>query len=120
MAQSRALGPRFESLALNYLRLHGLRLVERNFRCRGGEIDLIMRDDAYLVFVEVRFRASRRFGSAAESVHAGKQARLIHAAQVFLSRSSQPPYVHCRFDVLAFEGSVRPLWIRDAFDASSV
>ena len=119
MARSEATGPRFERIALTYLRLRGLRLVERNFRCRGGEIDLIMRHDACLVFVEVRFRASSRFGSAAASVHAHKQARLIHAAQVFLSRSSQALGTDCRFDVLAFEGSIRPVWIRNAFDASS-
>ena len=68
---------------------HGLRLVERNFRCKGGEIDLIMQDGSTLVFVEVRKRADQRHGGAAASVTPAKQARLILAAQLYLQRYLQ-------------------------------
>lgn len=103
-----------EERALAYLQQHGLVLVECNFRCKGGEIDLIMRAGEVLVFVEVRKRASARYGGAAASVTAGKQARLIRAAQFFLQRHRFPPA--CRFDVIAIEGE-RIEWLRDAFSA---
>lgn len=103
-----------EDQALLYLQQHGLVLVERNFRCKGGELDLIMRDQQALVFVEVRKRASSRFGGAAASITASKQARLIIAAQVFLQRYATPPA--CRFDVVAIEGH-RLEWLRNVMDA---
>lgn len=104
-----------EDAALHYLQQRQLTLIERNFRCKGGEIDLIMLDsDASLVFVEVRQRADQRHGGAAASVTARKQGRLIIAAQHFLQRYRQPPA--CRFDVIAIDGDVTE-WIKNAFDA---
>lgn len=103
-----------EEQACGYLVRQGLTLVERNFRCRGGEIDLIMRQSETLVFVEVRLRADDRHGGAAASVTAAKQARLITAAQLFLQRYPSPP--PCRFDVIAIDGD-RLSWVRNAFDA---
>lgn len=91
-----------EDDALAHLQLHGLRLVERNFRCKGGEIDLIMRDGAALVFVEVRRRAGRGYGGAAASITPAKQKRMIHAAQFYLLRVK--PLPPCRFDVVAIDG----------------
>src|SRR3954463_15968508 len=88
-----------EDEALEYLTQRGLTLVERNFRCKGGEIDLIMQQHAMLVFVEVRKRADNRHGGAAASVTAAKQGRLIIAAQIYLQRYRMPPA--CRFDVVA-------------------
>jgi putative endonuclease len=90
-----------EDAALAHLVRHKLVLVERNFRCNGGEIDLIMRDGGALVFVEVRQRASASHGGAAASVTPAKQRRLILAAQVYLlSLPVEPP---CRFDVVAID-----------------
>ena len=66
-----------EDLACAYLQQNGLRLLARNYRCRSGEIDLIMRDGEYLVFVEVRYRKREAFGSAAETVSSSKRARII-------------------------------------------
>lgn len=103
-----------EDRACDYLTRQGLTLVERNFRCRGGEIDLIMRQSEALVFVEVRLRADSRYGGAAASVTPAKQARLIVAAQLFLQRYPNPP--PCRFDVIAIDGE-RLSWVRNAFDA---
>ncbi|MGH8808138.1 MAG: YraN family protein [Noviherbaspirillum sp.] len=103
-----------EQQALNYLLQRGLTLVERNFRCKGGEIDLIMRERDMLVFVEVRKRADGRYGGAAASVTARKQARLVIAAQVFLQRISSPPA--CRFDVVAIEaGEIQ--WLKNVIDS---
>jgi putative endonuclease len=100
-----------EDLALACLIGQGLTLVERNFRCKAGEIDLIMRHGASLVFVEVRARADKRFGGAAASIGPAKQRRLLIAAQVYLQRfATLPP---CRFDVFAIEGE-QTEWLRDA------
>jgi putative endonuclease len=106
-------GARAEDLCAGLLRAAGLRLIERNWRCRLGEIDLIAEEGATLVFAEVRMRTSGGFGGAAESVTAAKRARLIAAARLYLTRRPEAP---CRFDVFLVEGdpaSVR--WIRDAF-----
>lgn len=90
-----------EERALAYLSEAGLRLVERNFLCKVGEIDLIMRDGAVLVFVEVRSRADDRHGGAAASITPAKQRRLVRAAQFYLQRWRSPPA--CRFDAVAID-----------------
>lgn len=100
-----------EELALRFLQGQGLALVERNFRCKGGEIDLVMLERDSLVFVEVRKRADKRHGGAAASVTARKQARLMIAAQVFLQRYRLPPA--CRFDVIAIDGEAMD-WLKNA------
>ncbi len=96
-------GRRAEERALAYLLQQGLRLVECNARNRRGEIDLVMRDGDTLVFVEVRLRASARFGGAAASINAAKQARLWRSAQHFLCRYPAPP--PCRFDAVCIDGA---------------
>lgn len=96
-------GQEGEERALVYLTQQGLSLVERNYRCKGGEIDLVMRAGGTLVFVEVRRRAGADFGGAAASVTPVKQARMVNAAQHYLKGMSHPP--PCRFDIIAFEGS---------------
>jgi len=103
-----------EDAALAYLQQQGLLLAERNFRCKGGEIDLIMQDGASLVFVEVRQRADTRHGGAAASVTPAKQARLLRAAQVFLQRYRALPA--CRFDVIAIDGG-QLAWLKNAIEA---
>jgi putative endonuclease len=107
-------GDAAEDLALEYLQQQGLTLVTRNFRCKGGELDLVMQDRADLVFVEVRKRACHNYGSAADSITASKQARLVTAAQIFLQRYRSLP--SCRFDVVAIDGA-RIDWLKNAFDA---
>jgi putative endonuclease len=114
---AQGLGGEAETLAERFLTARGLKLVARNVRCRGGEIDLVMQDGRSLVFVEVRLRTHKGFGSAAESVALRKQQRVILAAQHFLAqRGDTPP---CRFDVIALDGlAVESIeWIRDAFSA---
>lgn len=107
-------GAAAEARAEAYLKEAGLTCVGRNFRSKGGEIDLIMQDGATLVFVEVRKRRGAQFGGAAASVTPAKQAKLIHAAQRYLQQCrSEPP---CRFDVVALDGE-KITWLRDAFSA---
>lgn len=103
-----------EDQALVYLEQNGLSLVERNFRCKGGEIDLIMQERGALVFVEVRKRSDIAYGGAAASVTARKKARLINAAQVYLQRYRMPPA--CRFDVVAIDGASLD-WLKNAIES---
>lgn len=114
---SKTLGDAYETRALIFLERQGLSLIERNVRFRCGEIDLLMRDPAgVLVFVEVRARASRRFGGAVASIGALKRARLRCAARHILARwRGQLPV--CRFDVVAFEHDDCD-WLRNVFDGS--
>jgi putative endonuclease len=112
-------GRRAERAALRHLRRRGLRLVTRNYRARGGEIDLIMHDGAILVFVEVRLRSNDRFGDGAASVGLAKQRRLIRAARQFIAARASPQ-THCRFDVVSVRKPHYRLhlqWIRNAFTA---
>ena len=111
-----ALGKAAEDAAAAYLARQGLQLVARNWRCKGGEIDLIMQDGRSLVFVEVRARGSARFGGAAASITQAKQARIVHAAQLYLFALRSPP--PCRFDAVLFDGQVLT-WLRDAFQAGA-
>ena len=110
-----------EQAARRYLEQQGLTLVTCNFRGRQGEIDLVMSDRDTLVFVEVRYRRASRFGSAADSVSAGKQQRLVATAELFLNRHPRWQSAPCRFDVLAIDGAKREniTWIRDAFRAGT-
>ena len=107
-------GEEKERLACAYLENNGLRLLKRNYRCRRGEIDLVMRDASTLVFVEVRFRASTRFGTPAETVDIHKQRRLAATAAHYLQH--HPSNLPCRFDVIAFSGEDHIDWVRSAFN----
>jgi putative endonuclease len=113
-------GAAAEQAAEQWLQQQGLRTVERNFRCRGGEIDLVMRDGESLVFVEVRLRTHRAFGGAAASVTRRKQQRLIQAARYFMACRPQWRQRPCRFDVIAIDdtGGSRWQWLRNAFDGA--
>jgi putative endonuclease len=118
----KAIGDNAERLACQYLQRHGLKLLGRNFRCRGGEIDLIMQHGDSLVFVEVRYRRRTGFGRAAETVSALKQDRVIRCAQVYINQH------RCwnkaaRFDVLSVEGETDQLridWITNAFQTKAL
>ena len=110
---AQAIGGAAEETAARFLAAQGLAIVARNFRTRFGEIDLIVRDGATLVFVEVRLRSSPRFGGGAGSIDQRKRARIVSAARLYLSRlQSEPP---CRFDVVTLDGGA-PVWLRSAFE----
>ncbi len=108
-----ARGREAEARATAYLENRGLRLVDRNFRVRGGEIDLIMRHGATLVFVEVRQRSRGDFGGAAASITWQKRRRLVLAASHYLARRGDCP---CRFDCLLIDDG-QYTWLPDAFRA---
>lgn len=109
-------GDHAEQIAAAYLQDKGLALIESRYRCRWGEIDLILRDRDTVVFAEVRLRSSKSFGGAAYSVDRRKQARIIATARHYLTGAKEAP---CRFDVVLLERIEPPRieWIRDAFSA---
>ena len=108
-----------EQMACAHLLKNGLTLEQRNYRSPYGEIDLIMREREALVFVEVRFRSSSRFGSPAETVDARKRAKLRATAEYYLQHVRRASNKPCRFDIVAISGN-RPgdptlHWLRNAF-----
>jgi putative endonuclease len=110
-----------ERRALALLQAAGLKLIERNYRCRMGEIDLVMLDGRTLALVEVRLRSSDRYGGAAASVTWTKQRRIINAARHLLAARPELRRYPARFDVIAAssfnDGDLE--WIKDAFSAES-
>ena len=106
-----------EAQAETLLQRAGLRLLARNWRCRGGELDLVMLDGDTVVFVEVRYRRHAAWGGALESVDARKRQRLILAAELFLQRESRWGRSPCRFDVVALAPGQEPNWLRNAFES---
>ncbi|HEU4531397.1 MAG TPA: YraN family protein [Steroidobacteraceae bacterium] len=120
-----ALGAQAEGIARRHLTAHGLELVCENYRCRVGELDLVMRERGTLVIVEVRMRRASRFGGARASIHGGKKRRIVRAAQHLLMTHRALARLPVRFDVVtldrcadAGEGvETRVEWSRAAFEA---
>lgn len=107
-----------EKIACDWLLKQGLTLVDSNYSCRFGEIDLVMLDQSYLVFIEIRLRSNRAYGGAASSVDLKKQKKIITTANHFLMSQKKFSQYCCRFDVIALESiSARraPVWYKDAF-----
>ncbi|MBS93137.1 MAG: YraN family protein [Chromatiales bacterium] len=112
-------GRHAEIIARRWLVRHGLKHVCSNFRCRYGELDLIMRDGLSLVIVEVRYRNTRVYGGAIGSVTRPKCLRIGRATEYFLRHRPEFRRLALRFDVLALSGTARPLnidWYRHAFN----
>ena len=114
-------GLRFEDQARRYLCARGLQLLESNFHCRFGEIDLIMRDAETICFIEVRFRKRLDYGGASASITPAKQRRIVKAALFYLSGKQQLMHQALRFDALLIQQQARGdhdfNWIKNAFDA---
>jgi len=108
-----------EAAALEFLTGKGLQLLLRNYRCRGGEIDLVMLDGATLALIEVRLRSDIRYGGAAASVDTRKQKRLTLAARHLLLTKPELTRYRARFDVVALtpqtKEAIKIDWLRDAF-----
>lgn len=106
-------GAQYEDVALRFLLKQGLTLVMRNYRCKVGELDLLMQENGTLVIIEVRYRKNNRYGSALESVTKAKQARIIAATKHYIvtHEIDQP----MRFDVVAITGNAQPDWVKNAF-----
>jgi putative endonuclease len=112
-------GQHFEEAALRYLQQQGLHLVMRNFRCKLGELDLVMLASNCVVFVEVRYRRTNDYGAAHSTVDRRKQSKLRNAARYFLLNNPHFANAPCRFDVVGLEGNHRQpptiQWIQNAF-----
>lgn len=100
------IGQKMEDLACHYLKKKGLRLLLRNYRCKMGEIDLIMQDGDYLVFIEVRYRSQASHGSSLESIHYAKQVKLIRTAEYYLLTHDLNVNCNARFDIIAIDRKV--------------
>ena len=104
-----------ENKACKYLEKQGLTLVERNYRCHNGEIDLIMQDKNQIVFVEVRYRKNDAYGTAIDTVDRHKMKKLVSTANFYLTCNQLD--APARFDIVGFDASFNPKWISNAFDA---
>ncbi len=108
-----------ESYAQQYLSKQGLRLIERNFHSRQGEIDLIMLDGDTYVFVEVKYRKNKGFGGAIAAISASKQKKVKHCITFYLHQRGLNEYnTPCRVDVVTLEGNIsqpQVTWLKNAF-----
>ena len=111
---SKNIGNFYEGMAADYLEKQGYRILEKNFRCPKGEIDIIARDEEYLCFIEVKFRSSEENGGPEGAVNRKKQKRLSGAALYYLMQKGYPDTVPCRFDVVGVTPE-RILLIKNAF-----
>jgi putative endonuclease len=120
------LGDQIEKLVCTYLRRQKLKFIVRNYQCRLGEIDLIMRDEHVLVFIEVRYRQHYHFGSSLESINLHKQRKIIKAAEHYLLSKQLTEKIACRFDVVGVKSTQKLSniskldlsqveWIKNAF-----
>lgn len=121
MNQNKSKGLHYESLAKEYLLERGLSLLNTNFHCRYGEIDLIMLQQEVLCFIEVKFRNSLGFGGAASAISAQKQNKIVKSAQYFLSVNKKLAQHAMRFDALLIQQQASKdhniNWIQNAFYA---
>lgn len=112
-------GKQAEKHACEFLQKQGFRLLEKNYSCRLGELDLIMLQDTKLIFVEVKYRNKTQYGYASEAVDSRKQKKIILSAQYFLQQHPHYSDMVCRFDVVSFTGlELQPEWLRDAFSST--
>ena len=105
-----------EEQACRFLQAKGLIFLERNYRCKMGEIDLIMREGNEVVFVEVRLRKHSYFGDAVESIDCFKQKKIFNTAMNYLQKKNWLDYKNSRFDIVSIMGSSDIEWIKDAFE----
>ncbi len=111
----REVGGRFEGQAAAFLQAAGLEIQEANYRCRLGEIDLVAREGATWVFVEVKYRKTPALGAPEEAVNGAKQLRIRRVAQMYLASHGLPEATDCRFDVVAIDGEGNIRHYRNAF-----
>ena len=105
-----------EERALRYLLAEGLTLIARNWRCRAGELDLVMRHGDTLVVAEVRGRGRNDFGTAAETVGPRKQRRIVRATRLLLTQKAELADAPLRFDIVTLDGAGEIEWLRAAFE----
>ncbi|MCI6499660.1 YraN family protein [Lachnospiraceae bacterium HCP1S3_C3] len=105
MENKRATGTAYEKKAAEYLKENGYDIIECNFRCRYGEIDIIAKDEKTLVFAEVKYRSSLRYGMPYEAVNRGKQRKIMLTAEYYRMKNNVSANTNCRFDVISILGN---------------
>lgn len=111
---NRQTGGKYERLIAEYLEKQGMKILEANYRCRSGEIDLVAADGRFLVFVEVKYRKNRSMGSALEAVTLRKAAQVRRTAEYYLFEKRLPEDTPCRFDAAAVDGEIIT-YLKNAF-----
>lgn len=111
---TRKKGAAYEQVAAAYLQNHGMRILERNYRNRRGEIDLIGKDGEYTVFIEVKYRKDDEKGNPAEAVNFAKQKTICKVADYYRMTHGMGEFCAVRYDVIAIEGDVIT-WYKNAF-----
>lgn len=124
LLNTREQGNQLEDFAVNQLIKSGCKIIQRNFQCKLGEIDIIAMDGNILIFVEVRYRKQQTYGGAMLSVDQKKQRKIINTANFYLQKNQLTNKKVCRFDVFAIQGKIQSdlskpdyNWIKQAFDA---
>lgn len=112
-SNSTKIGNEYERVACEFLSQQGLKLLYSNYRCKTGEIDLIMQQQHTIVFVEVKYRKNAKYGGAISALSQKQMQRLVKSAQLFLAESKNQ-HLNARFDVIAITGSEPPVWIQNA------
>lgn len=115
----RKLGAEYESIAAEFLKKQGYEIICTNYYCPMGEVDIIAQDENYLVFLEVKYRKSTKYGYPAEAVSKNKQRRIVKSAQFYCMKEKTMPTQPIRFDVVSILGDTITL-IKNAFDASGL
>lgn len=111
---TRKTGAAYEQIAAQYLQKHGVKIIERNYRNRRGEIDLIGKDGEYTVFIEVKYRKDDKKGSPTEAVNFAKQRTICKVADYYRMTHGMGEFSAVRYDVVAIEGDVIT-WYQNAF-----
>lgn len=115
---NREVGSFYEEMAVSYLMEHGYHILERNYSHRTGEIDLIAKDGAYYVFIEVKYRTTAQKGYPEEAIDYRKRKHITETARYYLMKHGLSEYTPCRFDVVSILNEEITL-IQDAFDATN-
>lgn len=111
----REIGSAYEQKAVEYLNEHGYKIVEQNYFCKYGEIDIIAKQDDTLVFVEVKYRKNIKTGLGEDAVNMNKQRHIVNSAQNYIIKKYHTDEIACRFDVIAINGGMLH-HIKNAFD----
>jgi putative endonuclease len=111
----REVGSRYEDTASRFLREQGYIILEKNFRCKIGEIDIIGKSEGYLCFIEVKYRSSSEYGFPSEAVDNRKRRKIVHTALSYMNYRKFPPDTPCRFDIVVILNDKYSL-IKNAFE----
>ena len=115
MENKRSIGSEKETLAVEYLKEQGAIVLTQNFYFRGGELDIVAKDEEYLCFIEVKYRKSAAHGVPEAAVTMAKQKKIIQGARVYLYKNKLPESTPCRFDVISVKNE-KITWIKNAFE----